>query len=1136
MTELRGALEDAISGRGRMFLIGGEQGIGKTRLADELAIDAERRGMRVLWGRCWEGGGAPIYWPWVQVIRACAIDVARLSELLRSAPPYAAYDIAQLIPEYREAAREDVEFQATRLPGPEQARFRLFDSLTTLLRSVASATPLMIVFDDLHAADQPSMLALNFFARELRGIRVLVLGTYRSDEMSRSAELSKQFGELTREAHHIPLGGLNETDVAHMLVNAIGPQPGGKLLSAVFRATDGNPFYVEGVVRLVAAQGKQQLERGGLTGFNIPEGIRESVRRRLAGLSSNANSLLAWAATIGDEFDVRVIRSAIELPVEVVLELMDEVRKAGIVTEHGGRHRFSHGIIRETVYAGLGASNRVSMHRKVAEILEALYVNDIDSHLAELAHHFLQAAETGATEKALSYSRRAAELASSRFAFEEAARLYAVALEALELHNPRDRIQRCDLLIALAEAQEWTGANGEARENLKRAVELAGKLGAPERLGRAALDFGLTQSDTHLVDTEAVDLLERALDGIGHHDSALKCKLMAQLAVELYISNERHRRSDLIEAAVAMARRLSDSNALLFALSAKRRTLWEPENVEERLAVADEAVELAQRIGDLEAALVAHRLRIIDLVEFGDIAAADAGIAVFSQLAEKVGHRYHLWEVAAVKAMRALLEGRYQDAEIKAKLALEIGQRLGSSDAIDSFVVQLSVIYREQGSIGDLESSFKTNVDRNPSTPIFRCGLAYLYMEAGRETEARREFEYLSKGSFVDLPRFGTEWLAVLSLLGGVCSYLGDRRRAQMLYPLLLPFAARYITIYHIVSFGSVSHFLGLIAATMDRFDLAEAHFEDALRMNAGIGAKPWLADTQCEYAAMLLNRNGRGDRGRVSELLGSAFETAQSIGSKRLVARIEELRARNESAAITVSQTAMSVRSDTASPVSSGAPVRADAATTPTASQAFFREGDYWTIAYQGKVIRLKQMRGLSLMAHLLRYPGQEFHVLGLAALGEQPGVSRGFEPTGVRADINRRQDQEAAEVGFGDAGEMLDSEAKDSYRRRLAELREQFAEAQEFGDTDRVALIQNEIDALARELSRAIGFRGRDRRAASATERARVNVTRAIKAAVERITTGNPALGKHLAAAIKTGAFCSYLPAANVETVWQL
>ncbi len=888
MDELRAGLEDALSGRGRLLMLVGEPGIGKTRTSEELATYGRLRNLQVLWGRCYEGEGAPAYWPWVQAIRSYVQDCDPAALLSEMGP--GAADIAQVVSEVRE-----------RLPGlpappalePEQARFRLFDSITTFLKNAAKGQPLILVLDDLHWADKPSLLMLQFLARELRGARLMVLGTYRDVELKRQHPLAQTLGELNREglSQRILLRGLSERDVARFIEITSGIAPPESLVDAVYKETEGNPFFVNEIVRLLVADGR--LERPDDVkswSVTIPQGVREVVGRRLDHLSDDCNRVLTIGSVIGREFGLRVLEHVADVSGDRLLEALEEAMAARVITEvprSADHYSFSHALIRETLYEELSTTRRVRLHRQIGEVLEGI---DPEGHLPQLAYHFSEAAPGGDVDKAVDYARRAAERALAQYAYEEAVADYERALQALELKSPPDETQQCGLLIALGDAQLRAGDSEMGQETFLRAADLARKLNSPELLAQAALGMGRVFLVGNL-DERSASLLEEALAALSEQDSALRARVTANLAYVTYFTAPREQRLVMTHEAVEMARRIGDKSVLAFTLNARHQSLWELENIEERLEVAAEALRLAQEAGDRDAEASARFYFIFNYLEGGDIPALYTAIAEFSRLAEELRQPGRLWSAALLRATQALLEGRFQDAETLAQQALAAGQRGEAQNAVQMYSVQMFTLRREQGRLPEWEPAMKGFVGQYPLVPAWRTGLAYLYSELGREAEAREQFEVIAAGDFAALP-YDANWPIGAALCAQVCAFLGDADRAAVLYERMLPHATRWINVGSAAAtIGCFSRYLGLLATTVGRWEDAERHFQYAAEVHAKMGARYWLPWTHYEHADMLLRRDSPGDREKALSLVSQALEAAQPLGMKALIERAVALK-----------------------------------------------------------------------------------------------------------------------------------------------------------------------------------------------------------------------------------------------------
>jgi predicted ATPase len=888
--QLHVALNETLAGKGHLFMLVGEPGSGKTRMTEQLATYARLCNAQVLTGSCYEGEGAPAFWPWLQIIRSYAQELEP-EKLLSIMGPGAA-DIAQVVSEIRE-----------RLPDlppppplePEQARFRLFDSVTTFLKNASKLQPLVVILDDLHWADKPSLLLLQFLARELKDACILVIGTYRDMELGRQHPLSQTLGELSRQglSARIVLRGLTEQDVARFIEMTTGIKPPENLVRTVYQQTEGNPFFLSEIVRLLVVEG--QLERPQVTSsssIRIPEGVREVIGRRLDQLSDECNRILTTASVIGREFSLDALEPLSDVSGDQLLELLDEAMAARVINEMPqaiGQYSFVHALIRETLYDEISTARRVRFHRRIGEVLEKLYANNPDSHLTELAYHFFQASPAGNSDKAIDYAIRAAKRATSLLAYEEAAGHYERARAVTELQEEVDEAQRGEMSLALGDAHKKAGNNAKAREAFLQAADIARKRGAPEQLARAALGIGTSIVASGKVDELEVSTLKEALSALGEEDTALRARLLAQLSMALYYSPEL--RDEINQQAVEIARRVDDPAAIVAALYGRHLILDGTPNVEERLAVSTEILGIAERGGNKEMELQIRYRRILDLLELAEMPAVDAEIEAYAKLAKELRQPRYLWLTPYFKASRALTEGRFEECEQLARQAIAIGQRAQDPTAPLLFESMIMVLRMVQGQVEDREAAIIRYLENYPKIPSQRATLANLYCRIGRREDAEREFEQVAANDFGTLPRDGT-WVVTMGNLAYVCSYLSDVRRAALLYDLLLPYAPRQlVTGSAAIGVGSILRFLGILATTMSRWEEAAAHFEGALLMNTRIGATPFVALTQQEYGSMLLKRGEPGDREKAHQIFDQALATANEIGLHGLIREVTALK-----------------------------------------------------------------------------------------------------------------------------------------------------------------------------------------------------------------------------------------------------
>ncbi len=899
LQEMRAALESALSGSGRLILLSGEAGIGKTRLAEELARDAQGRGFSVVWGRCWEGGGAPPYWPWVQILRNVVHHLD--SDWLASTGLAARY-IAEMIPELRLGLATLASSQsAPSLPSlpavedrPEQARFQLFDSISTLLRHAAAANPLLLIMDDLHNADPDSLLLLRFLARDLPHARILIIGTYREIEVRHSPQHSTLLGDIIREANCFPLRGLDNKEVAELVRGGLGFSPDRQLLESLTTTTEGNPFFLDEIVRLMKAEGRLPSPNAPRSQFNIPDGIRAAVRRRLAPLSEHAHAALSVAAVIGHEFEFSVLLHVSDLDEERLGEVLEQAIALGLVVEAGGsvHHRFTHAIIPEVLRTDLSRKRLLELHQQIAGAIERLHRAELDTHAAAIALHYeqvLAANERGGGGNLLSrsrlkianYARRGADRSMKQIAYSEAARLYQMALQAIGTSRTNHRA-RAELLFCLGEALRKQGSWSEAKQAFAQALTLARKLGDAGLLARAALascGWSATLFGAK-VDPEVVALLEEALSAIGESDSAAHANLMARLAQEL-AAEHRERSLELCEDALRIARRIDDPGATLSALWTRYQLYWGPHDVEKRLDTAAEIIRLAEKADALEWALSAHEFRLSALIELGRFDLADREIERYAALQERA--RQSSGTIERYRAMRCVMRGEFEQAERYALEGLQIAARRGDQPLAAAFGVVMIKIRSELGRAAENEHFISDYAAQFPNLALARCGLADVYALEGRRDKAQEEFERFAANNFATIPR-DWNWICCVATLSGVCLFLEDKERAAILYELLRPYGPRNVTIgWGDVSFGSLDHYLGRLAALAGRLDDAEAHFVAALKFNEQMEARPLVARTLLEYATALIARDRGRDRETSQQLLRRTLELASTLGMKDL-------------------------------------------------------------------------------------------------------------------------------------------------------------------------------------------------------------------------------------------------------------
>ena len=885
--DLVAALDEALGGRGRLVLLAGDPGIGKSRLADELIRLARQRGADILVGRCWEAGGAPAYWPWVQSLRGYIRDLD--PALLRVELGASAADIAPIVPELH-GILAGLPDQPAELEG---ARFRLFDATAEFLRTASRRRPILLFLDDLHAADAPSLLLLQFLVRELGSSNILVLGAYRSVDPVPGSPLRAMLAAVAREptTRRLTLKGLTATDVAEY-VDLAGQAASSDLVTALHEETEGNPLFMVEMVRLLAIEGHDLDQRTPQIPLDIPESVRDVITRRLAHLSDECNRVLVLASVLGREFAPTALAPLAEISADDLLEQLDEAMTARVLSHVPGSHdqvRFAHVLMRDTLYDGLTTARRVRLHRLAVDALSDLYGSDPGPHLAELAYHSIAGSDF---DRGLELARQAADRALESLAYEEAARLYQVALDAADVSGA-SAITRGELLLAQGDAQILAGEGPAARETLLRAAAIARSEDDAELFGRAALAYGGRDiwGPRQEWDARYLPFLEEALARSGDQDSIVRARLLTRMASAMRGDADRERLESLAREAYEIAERLGDRSTVLYALDGRLAATGGPTTAEMRFRDATKLAELASRAGDLERVFGAHEHMLYTSWSLGDRTALARTIEAMRQLVQETNLRSFRSLVTMFDAQFAASQGRFPEAEELITEAFRLGERAQSWTVQTDHRLQSFILRLQQDRLDGYDDVLRRSVEEYPGYSIFECALARSYAQLGLRDEAGVIFEKLATDDFGRLSR-DEDWLVNLSLLSELCAYLDDPPRAQILYAQLSPFALQNAVATGEICAGSVAQHVGRLAAQLELHDEAVENFEAALEMNSRMGARPWLAHTQTDYADMLLRRAAHGDRDRAHMLLAEAGRTYEELDMPRGLARARALAA----------------------------------------------------------------------------------------------------------------------------------------------------------------------------------------------------------------------------------------------------
>ena len=987
----RACLERACAGEGRLVLFSGEPGIGKSRLAEEVALEAAARGAVVAWGRCWEAGGAPAYWPWIQVFR----------ELRMDQDPFAgaAAHLAAFAPE---------------------ARFAVFDTAVRSLRSLAADRPLVLVLDDLHAADAPSLLLLLLLARELSRSPILVVGAYRDAELRLTPDTAPLLAKVAREADVIPLECLGPEDVSAWLREATADSDAERA-ARLFRVTEGHPLFVVEALRL-----GQAFEAQAAWSF----GPGAVLDERLSRLSARTLAVLEVAAVFGREFSPALLAETAEIDPDEVHEALNEAVATNIVMPSADeRFRFSHVLLRDKLYVDLRPTAREALHFRAGSTLLRR------GEAPEAAvHHLFEGQSAGTPARVAEVGLAAAKASLSRLAFEDAVQLGRRAL-GLPGADEFPEVLRGELEVIIAEGLIRLGDSAEGKALCARAAARAELGGAWELQARAALVYG-TELASGTIDPQMIALLRKALAAIETGDSSLRARLMTRLAAALTPPesvDDNPEILSLMHDAMNMARRLDDPDALLYVLQFSATVgLLVAES--ERFRMLEETLALARALG--QPLVVLHTLPayITALLALGRRADAEAELPAYTELIGESRQPVHRTRYLIVNALLLALSGDFAEADRLGDEARLLAQSTGSRAAFFLLLthrLSLAILRKQPGLIaGDADALLNLFASMSGAIPY----VAWFLAGTGKTAQA---VERLSNVSLEPAPIAPARLWEILGV-AETCVLLGDKALGARVYPELVRAADRmFWNTAPGAIIGPSARVLGDLARLIGRFPDAARHYDEASAFCEKLESPPLLESCRTARDGLLVE-------------LPAAEAASAPAG-------------------------------------------RADA----RAELQLRREGELWMLTtHAGTTLRLKHGKGFGYLQYLLDRPGTDVYVLELAGIEQRAG----------------------------DAGPVLDARAKAEYRQRLSALRDELEEAERFGDPTRATRAREELDTIAEQLAGAVGLGGRDRRAASDVERARINVQRRLKDAIERIAAVDAALGRYLSRAVKTGTSCSY------------
>jgi DNA-binding winged helix-turn-helix (wHTH) protein len=875
LAQLAVSITAALAGSGRVVLLGGEAGIGKTRTAAELAERARERGAAVATGSCSASPRRP-FCPWAEVLEAglACCDPADVDALL---DPYRE-ELARLVPALERAQHADPPEDG------EEALPRLFEGVCGFLCDAASRAPLAIVLDDLHLANRESLELLERLVSRIATVPLLLVATYRSPELAVDHPLRATLAALDPMRHvvRVVLGGLGPEEARAFVDLHKQRAISGEVADVLCKRSGGNPFFLLQLVRWLNFDGEGVSDADAARA--VPVSVREWVRTRLRACSPGCAATLETAALLGTRIDLTLLGCVTGLPPEVVAEQLDEGQRAGLVTM-GSAHEwhFVHALVSEAIYADLAVPRRIALHERAGHALRALASADRPELLAAVARHLTEAAERVGPE-AVEAAADAADNAERQLAYEEAARLRSRALEALDRVDPTNRVRRAALLLGLARAQLGDRMVRLACDTARKAAAVAREVGAPTLLAGAALVL----SDYVPADSaEPIALLEEVLPALEGSPPLLRSRALGALSMHLWYVGDVPRRLALAQEAIRLAQIAGNADGLALALLAYRHALVAPERLLERLRVESDALRENRRSGNQTLRCLVLSWRAVDLLESGAIAEAERDVAAIEAITQTGRARRAVAFPWRWRSMRSILAGRY--AEAQAHIAASAEQMRATDDPhADAYSgIQLASALHEQGRRPELERYLATAGapwldDYRQRVPAVRAALASLELEAGRPQAARLLLAETAADGWAALER-DPEQLGTLSWLAESCAELGDAEHAAQLFERTAGLRDRNACFYAIACRGSAALYIGLLARTAGLLDEAAECFEQAVEANRSLDATPYAAWALWRWSETLRRRGRAGDATRADALAAEAADATRCLGLGRL-------------------------------------------------------------------------------------------------------------------------------------------------------------------------------------------------------------------------------------------------------------
>ncbi len=1102
LSELERAMVAASNGQITLQLLSGEPGIGKTTLARAFEAQACNQGFVAAWGRCWEAGSAPAFWPWKGILKSCAsiIGEARFSELLTGS-----FDLDELPDSLRgglPATFNQHHSDGRVITLNEGARLRVFEAISQVLAESCKNTKLLIIFDDMHAADASSLTLLLYIMRQLAEVPLMILGAYRTKEAESSTEISQPLAKVAREGHTIELGGLNEQHSAELYKQFTGELITPKLAEELEAVSGGNPLFFTEFARL-------QSQRNQLDGAALPLVLKDILEQRIRLLSPDCLEALATAALIGREFSSRLLVMALnnsgsepESLLAPALELnIVERLSVGAAPTLASDYRFNHDFIREFFSRKITSKQCQQLHQNIALAMERAR-SDIAFPLSTVARHYHASLPISPLGTVIKRLRTAATAALRSGAYEEALELSSLSLNALLASGGDNHRDAAEAYLVAGRSSLALGEFKQAKTNFNLSFDEACNAKSGRDAIRAALGCG-AMTDIGNTGPKLISQLRRGLELAEADEIALRSLAMARLAQALLYSHEREEAKRQAHEARDLCQKCDDPVVHAQVLHFTAQAIYEPGNIATRISDAQRIITLAQQAGNARIEVLGLEELIQHSLEAGNFVQADHSRSMLKKIAEELQNNLPTWLAMTHEALRLAIAGHFDDAEAQAVKALEHGSGNSNLMAWMLYFAMLHQLHWHRNTVELAIPTLEETRRQLPQSSSAHIGLLYAQSEVTPDDPAIvAELDQYVRNDFSDIAP-DTYWLISMGMLSEIAVSADHQLAAARLYERLLPHADQHALIYHGCYRGSVSRTLGQLAQCGGDYASADSHYLYAINAERKMHSIAYECYARINRVEALLDSRRPNQTSHIADECAVIEKYLANFNFPRALKQYETLQLRlknpnNTKSAVPAIQCRVQLR----------------------------KEAQYWSLAVEGRLHRVRHSTGLDYLSQLLTSAGRPISAVDLVTSSANTAQKTAPDETQGCTVTNN----------LGASSELLDPQARAQYKQRIESLRDSIAEAENNNDLGSLTRHQAEMDIVTEQLIAATGIGGRPREFSSHADRARSAATKAIRTTIKKIAQLEPAIGSYLQDNIKTGRFCEYKPGAMQQVGWEI